>query len=75
MYKQDTVFQIFYFVKKKKVEPCYCLHMCFISIRFNQILLSVENIFYEHIELVHFVQKTFCEKNGNYILYFMCKQS
>lgn len=36
MYKQDTVFQIFYFVKKKKkVEPCYCLHMCFIGISFK----------------------------------------
>lgn len=40
----------------KKLEFCYCLHMCFIGINFNQILISFDdNIIYENIESVFLV--------------------
>lgn len=39
-----------------KLESCYCLHMCFIGINFNQILISFDdNIIYENIESVFLV--------------------
>lgn len=72
----STIQCLKFFVLLTKLDPFYCLHVWFIGKRFNQILLfSVDNIIYEHNEVVYLVcHKSFSQRNVNSILYIICEQ-
>lgn len=56
-----------------KVAKKEIIKLVYVSVK--GLLSSVNNVIYKHIESVYLLcQESFCYRNGNYLLYIICKK-